>query len=114
MGKDNLRAGPPAVLDVPALEQELITIRDLESGCRSWLTGLVDEPIAPWSWEGHSGIFIGIPVSGMTQRNQLEEKEVQVVNNHLHKMKDTRRGRVLENLTIKGELNPCRILSAPP
>lgn len=49
MGKDNLRAGPSAVLDVPAFKQELITIRDLESGCRSSLTGLVDEPIAPWS-----------------------------------------------------------------
>lgn len=40
LGKDNLRAGPSAMLTIAAFEQELIPTRDLESGCRTTLTCL--------------------------------------------------------------------------
>lgn len=35
MGKDNLRAGPSAISNIAAFEQELIKVRDSVSGCGS-------------------------------------------------------------------------------
>lgn len=73
MGKENLRAGPSAMSNIAAFEQELITIRDVESGCGSMLTCLLNEPIELAPGRDTVTSPLASPLAG-SQGNQLGRK----------------------------------------